>query len=84
MSDEQLKKLARGICHSAIDDDWLLGALMIFTREIINNCYDPPHVEDVATTLEDHLYAVTVDCNEAQERFIEARRAELLKAIPGK
>jgi hypothetical protein len=76
---EQLVRLARGVRDSAIDDEWLLGALMMLTREIVNNCFDAQHVETVAMVLEDHLYAVTVDCNEAQRRFIEARRAEFLK-----
>jgi hypothetical protein len=76
---EQLERLALGIRDSTIEDDWLLGALLIFTREIINNCRDATHVETVAMVLEDHLYTVTMDCNKAQERFIEARRAEFLK-----
>jgi len=76
---EQVQRLTRGIADSAIEDEWLLGALMVFTREIIEHCHDKLHVETVAMLLEDHLYAVTSDFDRAQERYIAAKREGLLK-----
>lgn len=76
---EAAQRLAQGIARDAIEEEGLLGALMIFTRELIDHCFDASHVETMAIALEDHLYAVTLDCDRASRRFIEERRAEFLK-----
>jgi hypothetical protein len=80
---EQADRLARGIRDSADQDEWLLGALMLFAREIIDHCQDATHVETMAMVLENTLYTVTSDFDRAQEQFIEARRAEFLKGSGG-
>lgn len=81
---EQIQDLAARIAFRAWDDKEIQGLLLILMAEISEFVRDTSHVEGIAITVRDAVFAKTIESDRAEKRFVASLRAEFQKGGTGR
>jgi hypothetical protein len=79
MTSDEVENLARALALDLLDNDETIGKIVLLLNEIAVHPFDASHVEMVANFATRQLFAVTVECDRSETKFLARLRDESAK-----